>query len=145
MATHTKKHIKRKNTITTRLFNVREGNEKYATINKAFGNGRFECTSENENKIVMGTLANRLISGPHKQRVSVGDLVLLDLDISTTSSEKYYIIYKYSPDEKKKLAKQGEFKQFKNNDDNKTVITMEGDIVSKLETLIIDDAFIDGI
>ena len=145
MATHTKKHIKKKNTTSTRLFNVREGNEKYATINKAFGNGRFECTTENENKIVTGTLANRLISGPHKQRVCAGDLVLLDLDISTTSSEKYYIIYKYSPDEKKKLAKQGELKQFKNIDDNKTLIKMEGDVVSKLETLVIDDAFIDSI
>jgi hypothetical protein len=61
-------------------------------------------------KSINAYLKGSLVKGPGKKRVEKGDLVLLEKDPSTTETNKYIIIWKYSEEEKKKLTKLGELK-----------------------------------
>lgn len=127
MATHQKAHIK---TRGTKELITKDSNEEYAEVIRPVGDARFECQLLNGNK-VMGKLTGRLIKGPNKQRITPGDLILLQLDTSSSDSSKYYILHKYSPDDRKKLAKKGELVQIQQSEDVGTNIIMEGDVTSK--------------
>ena len=61
-------------------------------------------------KSINAYLKGSLVKGPGKKRVDKGDLVLLEKDPTTTETDKYIIIWKYSEEEKKKLTKLGELK-----------------------------------
>jgi len=145
MATHQSKHKQRNGTDTKEL-RIKSDSERYAEVVRATGVCRFECRFL-DNSTTIAILKGSLKKGPHKQRITSGDFVLLqDINECHTEKDKYYIIHKYSPDEKKKLTKNGELTQIKTSEDIGTTIMMESEIVNKTvaETEINDD-FIDNI
>jgi len=146
MATHQKKHIKNTG-IKSKELVVKQQGEDYAEVLKAVGSdARFSCNIFDVNKEVTAKLAGRLIKGPHKQRIVVGDLVLLQLDTST-SDKKYFIIHKYSPGDKKQLAKNGEFKHITSTETvGETVVAMEDEVTNTTTVnQEVDEDFIDDI
>lgn len=78
-------------------------------------------------------------------KVTKGNYVLVQLDQSTTSKEKFYIIHRYSDAEKKTLEKLGELVVVSIKIDKSTYM-FEGDeeTVEKAEEKI-DDSFINDI
>lgn len=146
MATHQKKHVQKRCAITKELI-TRDDTlyEKYAEITRPTGDCKFDCRLL-DGSITNATLVGRLVKGPKKQRINVGDFVLIQALECHTEKEKYYIIHKYTPDEKKKLIKNGELAQVKTTEDIGTTVVMEGDVsnITIAETQI-DDDFIDSI
>lgn len=122
-------------------------NELYGTINCDLGNATFEVTIHNTNKIIQAKACGAIIKGPKKQRLSKGDIILIQPDSSTTSKEKYFIIYKYSPDDVRHLRSEGHLTQIKEIcDKNKPIVAFENDVIKNVENeLEIDDDFIAGI
>jgi translation initiation factor IF-1 len=135
MATHQKKHIKDRVTNSKELI-IRDQTqgEKYGEVVRATGNCRFECRFL-DNSTTNAPLAGKLIKGPHKQRITPGDFVLLQALID---KNKYYIIHKYSPDDKKKLAKNGELAQINAIEQIGTTVIIESEIANKKEKVIND-------
>jgi len=146
MATHQKKHVQNRCVITKELI-TRDDTlyEKYAEITRPTGDCKFDCRLL-DGSITNATLVGRLVKGPKKQRINVGDFVLIQALECHTEKEKYYIIHKYTQDEKKKLIKNGELAQVKTTEDIGTTVVMEGDVsnITIAETQI-DDDFIDSI
>ncbi len=91
-----------------RLRNLDEG-EQYAEALKAQGDGQFLVQILNGPEEI-AKLKGSMRKGKNFDKVNVGDMVLVQLDPTTTGKDKYYIIHKYSPDEKKQLEKLGELK-----------------------------------
>jgi translation initiation factor IF-1 len=144
MATHQKKHMQSRGTKELIFRDEKEG-EEYAEVLKAIGDCRFECQFLNT-ETTQAKLAGALIKGPRKQRIVVGDFVLLTRNQSTTEKDTYYIIHKYTSDDKKKLAKNGEFAQVNTNQDGGTNVVMAGDATTKVvHDTDVTDAFIDNI
>jgi initiation factor 1A len=146
MATHQKKHVQKHCTITKELVTKDDTlHEKYAEITRPTGDCKFDCRLL-DGSITNATLVGRLVKGPKKQRINIGDFVLIQALECHTEKEKYYIIHKYTPDEKKKLIKNGELAQVKTTEDIGTTVVMEGDVsnITIAETQI-DDDFIDSI
>lgn len=134
---HAKKHIKTK----SKDFVTAEEGESYAIIKSNKGDARFDVEIIRTGKVLIAKAAGRIIRGPGKQRLNIGDTVLIQ------EGDKSYIINKYSDDEVRKLTKLGELK-FKNvdNDDDDDHIIFENDVVdNKINSLEIDDEFIMGI
>ena len=144
MATHQKKHMQTRGTKELVFRDQKEG-EEYAEVLKASGDCRFECTLLNGEKVT-AKLTGVLIKGPKKQRVVAGDFVLLQLSGATTEKNTYYIIHKYSPDDKKKLAKNGELTMVSNNTEGGTNVVMAGDANTQtIADADVTDDFIDNI
>lgn len=81
---------------------LRDDDQVYAKVTKALGNKRMlvECY---DGKTRQGT-----IRGTIRQRISVDDLVLVALRTEMTDDTKCDIIGKYTPEEARRLKKQGE-------------------------------------
>lgn len=142
MATHQKKHVKIRG---TKELLTKEKGEEYGEVVDIEGGCRFKCQLLNTNT-VLAKLAGRLIKGPNKQMIGKGDFVLLQLDTVTTEKDNYYIIHRYSPEDKKKLMKQGELTQIKNLNETGTNVVMQGDVINNTITEVdVDDVFIDNI
>jgi translation initiation factor IF-1 len=137
MATHQKKHTKAR-VINNKELIIQEQSqgEKYGTVIRATGNCRFDCKFL-DNSTTNATLAKKLIKGPHKQRIVPGDFVLLQALID---KDKYSILHKYSLDDQKKLAKNGELTQINTIEQIGTTVIMENEIVNKKEKEIDDIA-----
>ena len=147
MATHQHRHIKKHVTNTKYLITRNESlGERYADVVRPTGDCRFECRFL-DNSTTIAVLCGRLTKGPHRQRIAPGDFVLLQTIECHTEKNKYYIINKYSADEKKKLSKNGELTQIKTTEDIGTTVMMESEIImnKKVAELGIDDDFIDNI
>lgn len=88
---------------------VGEDDEQYAEILKPLGNGQFQIQILN-GPIETGKLKGSMMSSKKFDKVIVGNMVLVQLDGTTTGKDKYYIIHKYVDSEKKQLEKLGELK-----------------------------------
>ena len=141
MATHQKKHIQIKGTKELVIRDEKTG-EEYAEVLNPLGDCRFECQLLNGEKVI-ASLRGSLVKGPKKQFIKKEDFVLLQI----TEDKTYYIIHKYSPDDKKKLARQGELNTVSNTSEGGTKITMASDIggAKIIHDDDIDDVFIDNI
>lgn len=139
--THQSKH--KKNTGSIELQYRQEG-EKYAFINCDKGNARFEVNLYGTNEITMAKARGSIIRGPRKQRINKGDLVLIQHDGSTTCEDKYYILFKYSQEDIKRLRKAGELTLIKETDEKDAVdIAFEDDVITKKQDeIVIDEDFI---
>ena len=155
MATHQKKHIKSINPRQLIICNENNG-EYYGQIIEAQGSSRFLVKIVKSNLIISSKIAGRIIKGPNKQRIFKDDFVLLQKDIYTNDN-KYYIIFKYSDDDIKKLKKEGELVFTTNNtfsdevdtEKNTTIInfnnSLNNNISTDISNNIIDDEFIANI
>ena len=155
MATHQKKHIKSIN--PRQIIICNENNGEYSgQIIEAQGSSRFLVKIVKSNLIISSKIAGRIIKGPNKQRIFKDDFVLLQKDIYTNDN-KYYIIFKYSDDDIKKLKKEGELVFTTNNtfsdevdtEKNTTIInfnnSLNNNISTDISNNIIDDEFIANI
>lgn len=97
-----------KNSNQLRLRNSDE-DEQYAETIKAQGDGQFSVQILNGPEEI-AKLKGSMRKGKNFDKVNIGDMVLVQLDPTTTGKDKYYIIHKYSQDEKKQLEKLGELK-----------------------------------
>jgi hypothetical protein len=140
---HTHQSKNKKFTGSYELQYRKEG-EEYATINGDKGCARFEVTLYTTSQVTIAKARGAIIHGPKKQRLSKGDMVLLQHDDCTTSSEKYYILHKYSPDDVKRLHKAGELIQIKETkEENKVTVAFENDVVVKKQEVVeLDEDFI---
>jgi translation initiation factor IF-1 len=142
MATHQKKHVQKSRFKNELRFKNDKDNEYYATIISEKGDARFECKML-DGAIVIAKAKGSISRGPKKERLVLDDFVLLQLD-GCTSSKKYYLVHKYTADDKKNLQKMGELAQYVDKDEKEEVI-FESDIKDEIETLVIDDDFIANI
>jgi hypothetical protein len=145
MATHQKKHIQKSKFSKELRFRHEKDGEEYGTIIGEKGDARFECKLL-DGSIVIAKAKGSLSRGPKKERLVLDDFVLLQLD-SCTSTKKYYLIHKYSHDDKKALKKMGELSQFVDKDDKKeeVVFEVEEEDTGDVDNIIIDDDFIANI
>ena len=149
MATHQKKHIKRRyNTPKELLLSCPEDGELYGQINSAKGDAIFEVKLIENNLLVIAKARGALIKGPNKKHLNKNDYVLLQKDLSS-NDDKYFIIHKYLPDDIKKLRKSGQLSTINNSndDDNESNpdIIFDDDIIKKLDEIDINDDFIASI
>jgi len=137
MATHQKKHQKNTN---KREFVTAESSESYATIKGIKGDTRFDVEIKRTGQIIIAKARGALIKGSSKQRLQIGDVVLIQ------QGNPSYILTKYSDEEVKKLTKMGELVSFKPKRDDESNILFEDEVEDKeAETIEIDDEFISGI
>jgi translation initiation factor IF-1 len=145
MATHQKKHIQKSKFNKELRFRHEKDGEEYGTIIGEKGDARFECKLL-DGSIVIAKAKGSLSRGPKKERLVLDDFVLLQLD-SCTSTKKYYLVHKYSSDDKKALKKMGELSQFVDKDDKKeeVVFEIEEEDTADVDNIVIDDDFIANI
>lgn len=148
MATHQKKHIKRSGAPHRELILTEQDNEQPALVTGTKGDARFEIKFYRNNLTSIAKARGALIKGPNKQRINIGDTVLIQADDSTSIGDKYYIIHKYTEDDVKKLRKIGELAcvnpQNNENDETKVTQVLFDDEVAVKESDVIevDDDFI---
>jgi hypothetical protein len=147
MATHQKKHVQKSKFNKELRFRHEKEGEEYGTIIGEKGDARFECKLL-DGSIVIAKAKGTLSRGPKKERLVLDDFVLLQLD-SCTSTKKYYLVHKYSPDDKKSLKKMGELTQFNDKNDKKddVIFEIEDNTTGNAEVddIVIDDDFIANI
>jgi hypothetical protein len=143
MATHQKKHIKQSKFKKELRFRNEHDDEEYATIISEKGDARFECRLL-DGSIAIAKAKGSLSRGPKKERLLIDDFVLLQLD-ECTSVKKYYLIHKYSPEDKKSLKKMGELAQFVDKEEKQEDVVFETDIIDEIDNVVIDDDFIANI
>ena len=150
MATHQKKHIKKRYTNPKELLlSCPEDGELYGQINCAKGDARFEIKLIENNLLVIAKARGALIKGPNKKHLNKNDYVLIQKDLSS-NDDKYFIIHKYSIDDIKKLKKSGNLSTIHNSnddddDDSNPDIIFDDDIIKKLDEIDINDDFIASI
>lgn len=143
MATHQKKHIqKTKFRNELRFRNTNDG-EEYGTIISEKGDARFECKLL-DGTIVIAKAKGTLSRGPKKERLVIDDFILVQKD-TCTSQKKYYLVHKYTPEDKKNLKKMGELAQFTAENEKQEDVVFETDVKDKLDDVVIDDDFIANI
>ena len=126
MSTHKKKHTQG---LSNKELILKGENEEYATIKSSCGDCRFDCILLNGNSIkarIKGNLRKNSHSG-RKILFEKEDFVLIQKDDTTTEKDIYFIINKYTPAEKSKLAKLGELKT--RSTTTATTIIMEGEAI----------------
>jgi len=147
MATHQKKHTK--NTYGPRelIYRNEADDENYAIVNASKGDARFEITFYSNNVIAIAKVRGALISGPKKQRIEKGNLVLVQGDNSSTKGDKYFITHKYSDDDVKRLRKAGELAQIMEvGNEDKVTVAFESDvIIKKNKEIEVDESYIGNI
>ena len=112
MATHQKKHQQNNGKITSKILrtaNLSEG-ENYARVLQILGGCRFKIEIINTGETKIATLCGKIRKGTKKQKVGIGDTILI---LEGEKINDSIIEYKYSDDEVKKLYKQGEIKDIK--------------------------------
>jgi hypothetical protein len=145
MATHQKKHIKRSSAPHRELILTETDNEQPALVTGTKGDARFEIKFYRNNLTSIAKARGTLIKGPRKQKINVGDTVLIQSDDSTSNGDKYYIIHKYSEDDVKKLRKIGELAcvNRENDDENPVNVVFDDEVVAKDTKVVeINDDFI---
>jgi len=146
MATHQKKHVQKSKFNKELRFRHEKEGEEYGTIIGEKGDARFECKLL-DGSIVIAKAKGTLSRGPKKERLVLDDFVLLQLD-SCTSTKKYYLVHKYSSDDKKSLKKMGELTHYvdKNDKKDEVVFEIEDDNTNaEIDNIVIDDDFIANI
>lgn len=143
MATHQKKHIQNKG-VRELIFRDPKKGQEYAVITRLFGDFRYECQLLNGEK-VKARAPGRLTKGPKKTVFLKDTYILIEKDFSTTEKDKWEIVHKYSNEDWNSLARQGEHKIIKNNENNEVAIIMEGEADNNDAIEVIDEDYINNI
>ena len=106
MATHAKKHIQVKGLVE--LVKITDPNKQfYAVIKSPMGDCRFMVNLLNGDE-KMVTLPGRLKGRNKNKMVNAGDFVLIEKDSISSTDPTYYVLAKYTRDERNKLRKLGQ-------------------------------------
>jgi initiation factor 1A len=142
MATHQKRHVQKKNVKSVEFVIKEATTDRYAEVVGCYGSCRFEC------QFIEGGTTNAKLKNSLKRRTKIvkGDLVLLEKDESTTGEDNYFIIAKYTTDDKKKLKHLGHLNTVKITDLSKSSIITESEAISTYTIeAIVDDDFINSV
>ena len=119
-------------------------NQDYAEVLKAFGNGRFQfkfMNGEEDIAKLKGSMSKRRTF----TKVEPGHLVLVQKDPNTTGKDKYYIIHRYSNDEKRTLTRMGEL-DVVNEVPDESAFVFEDQVEQHAQNeLVLDADFFDSI
>ncbi len=118
-STHQKNHTKKK---SVKPFVTAEEGETYAVIKTNKGGARFDVEVVRTGKLIIAKARGSLIKGPGKQRLQIGDTILIQEGAIS------YILTKYTDDEIKKLTKMGELVSFKPKSAGDASITFEDEM-----------------
>ena len=106
MATHAKKHIQIKGLVE--LVKITDPTKQfYAVIKTPMGDCRFVATLLNGDEKQV-TLPGRLKGRNKNKMISIGDFVLIEKDSISSTDPNYYVLAKYTRDERNKLRKMGQ-------------------------------------
>ena len=143
MATHLKKHVKKRVSGNKEL-QIKQGeNEQYGEIVGEKGDLRFEVKLIKNSALTIAKARKAITSGPNKTRILKSDIVLLQLDETTTGRDKYFIIHKYSPEDVKQLKKAGELSVIVSELEEQSTVAFEDEAVNQAQNVIdVNDAFI---
>ncbi len=127
--------------------------QEYGHITEVLGNCHFKINTIN-NEIKTASLCGTV---KRNGKIKIGDLVLIE-PMTDNTDGKYQVIFKYTPDQKKVLEKEGHLVKLINPEDNKenaepvdpvaSVFAFESEIKDaqmEKEMEIINDLFIDDI
>ena len=112
MATHQKKHQKKKQPKFLEYTEKEEGEEYGEVISAKSSDARFEVNLIPTTMNIIAKPRGNLIKGPNKKKIEKGTIVLLQRDHTFTAEEKYFIIRVYTKDEVHRLQKSEGFKLF---------------------------------
>jgi translation initiation factor IF-1 len=118
--------------------------EFYAEVLKPLGCAQMRVQILNGSEAT-AKLKGSMQKGRGFEKVVPTNWVLLQIDPCTTTTEKYYIIHKYSDSEKKQLEKLGELKSIVERQEVSTFIFEGEDEQEKAKEQEVDDSFIDDI
>jgi len=106
MATHTKKHTQIRGLVE--LVKITDPKKQfYAVIKAPSGDCRFIATLLNGDEKQV-TLPGRLKGRNKNKMINIGDFVLVEKDSISSIDPTYYVLAKYTRDEKNKLRKLGQ-------------------------------------
>jgi len=106
MATHQKKHTQIKGLVE--LVRITKNTQYYATVKTAMGDCRFIVNLLNGDE-KMVTLPGRLKGKNQYKMLNAGDFIMIEKDsISNNLKPTYYVLVKYTRDQKNQLKKMGE-------------------------------------
>lgn len=89
--------------LSTRRLRIKDPGEEYAQVLNAKGNCRFDVRCNDEKR----RLAH-IRGSMRRTRIFVGDIVLVSLRLFEKNDDKCDIVYKYTPNEVRKLWQRGE-------------------------------------
>lgn len=135
MTTDNNKRIKNNN----QDFVTATDGESYAIIKGFKGDARFDVEIIRTGEVIIAKARGSLITGPKKQRLQIGDTILIQ------EGTPAYILTKYSKDEVKRLTTMKELKSFNTKQNDASGVQFEDDIEQEINSLDIDNEFIMGI
>lgn len=120
-----------------------ESGEQYAEVLQAVGNSRFKIkflNGEETNAKLKGSMSK----GRGFTKVEKGHLVLAQLDSSTSGKDNFYIVHRYSSDEKRMLERMKEL-EVVNEVADECPFMFEGDVDHEQTDIKMDADFFDSI
>ena len=103
--THKKKHIKNRSLSKKELIIPNEDEELAVIINCISSDGRFKIKLCKNNNEYIAKAKGTLIKGPYRQILKQDDLILVIKDSIGNNDDKYFILHKYSNEDKNQLTK----------------------------------------
>ena len=120
-----------------------ENGEQYAEVLKAMGNSRFNIKFLNGEETIAklkGSMSKRRTF----TKVEPGHLVLAQLDSCTSGKDNFYIVHRYSSDEKRMLERMREL-EVVNEVADECPFMFEGDVDHEQTDMKMDADFFDSI
>jgi len=106
MATHTKKHIQIKGLVE--LVKITDPSKQfYAVIKSPQGDCRFIANLLNGDEVQV-VLPGRLKGRSKNKLINIGDFILIEKDSISSTDPTYFVLAKYTRDERNKLRKMGQ-------------------------------------
>jgi translation initiation factor IF-1 len=106
MATHTKKHIQIKGLVE--LVKITDPSKQfYAVIKSPQGDCRFIANLLNGDEVQV-VLPGRLKGRSKNKLINIGDFILIEKDSISSTDPTYFVLAKYTREERNKLRKMGQ-------------------------------------
>ena len=118
--------------------------QDYAEVLKALGNGRFQfkfMNGEEDIAKLKGSMSKRRTF----TKVEPGHLVLVQKDPNTTGKDKYYIIHRYSNDERRTLTRMGDLDVVNEVPDDSAFVFEDEVVQGTQSEMVLDADFFDSI
>ena len=118
--------------------------EFYAEVLKPLGDGQMRVQILNGSEDT-AKLKGSMRKGRGFEKVTPGNWVLIQQDLSTTGKDKYWIIHRYNDSEKKQLERLGELKSIVEKKETSTFVFEGEEEEQEHMEQEVDDDFIDDI
>ena len=116
----------------------------YGTVTASLGSCRFRIKKLSDETEIQASIPGRMKKGRNRQRIAVGDMVIIELHECNSIREEYSIVYKYKPTEVTKLRKLGKLKVLTTEKETEAIL-FEDEVELKEDEKDLDEDFIAGI